>query len=647
VTKEGFRTTPAEWDVLSTPAREELYKQIVESAHEGIWVTDDAGRTVFVNGRLASMLGYAPAQMIGHALDEFTVERAPLARPMADRATHSREVRLTARDGTVVWTLMNSSPLHNEDGDVVGVLTMVADISTRKAAEEALRESERRLKTIIDTEPACVKLVTADGRLIEMNPAGLQMIDADDLSQVIGQEIVNLVHPADRDKFMETIRLASAGQPARAEFRVVGLRGTRRWLETHAVPFDLASIEKGQASVVLGVTQDLTERKLLEYELNQSQKLEAVGRLAGGIAHDFNNLLTAILGYCDFSAMQLPPKHPVHSELAQIREAGERAVALTAQLLAFSRNQILRPRVMDVNETVTGLLKMLPRIIGEHIATSAELDTGLHRVKADPTQLEQVLLNLALNARDAMPDGGELTIRTANVVLHESPNPDDPNFQPGPFVRLSVTDTGTGMDRETEARAFEPFFTTKDVGRGTGLGLSTVYGIVKQSRGYISVATEMGKGTTITIQLPATSEPIEREPAVAAAEARGGRETVLLVEDAEAVRELERRALETSGYRVLVARDGVEAIGIAVQEEGQIDLLVTDVVMPHLTGPQLASELTVRWPSIRTLFVSGYSAQVPPAAAGDNPPRLLKKPFTPSRLVEAVRSALDEMERQK
>jgi PAS domain S-box-containing protein len=641
VANEGFGAR-SEWDVLSVPAREEFYKQIVESAHEGIWVTDDRGRTVFVNGRMASMLGYTPAQMTGHGLDEFTVERALLARPLADRAVHSREVRLIARDGTVVWTLMNSSPLHNEDGDVSGVLTMVADISTRKAAEEALRDSERRLKTIFETEPACVKLVSADGRLLEMNPAGLQMIDADDLSQVIGQEVVNIVHPADRDRFMEAIRAASAGAHARAEFRIVGLRGTQRWLETHAVPFDPASAEKGQPSVVLGVTQDVTQRKQLEHELNQLQKLEAVGRLAGGIAHDFNNLLTAILGYCDFAAMQLPPKHPVHSELAQIREAGERAVALTAQLLAFSRHQILRPRVIDVNEIVTGLLKMLPRIIGEHIATSAELDTGLHRVKADPTQLEQVLLNLALNARDAMPDGGELIIRTANAVLQESPVADDPGFRPGPFVRLSVTDTGTGMDMETEARAFEPFFTTKDVGRGTGLGLPTVYGIVKQSRGYIAVSTEMGRGTTLTIHLPATTEPIEREPAEPRTELRGGRETVLLVEDAEAVRELERRALEASGYRVLVARDGVEAIGIAVQEQGQIDLLVTDVVMPHLTGLQLAAELTVRWPLIRILYVSGFSERIPPAAAGDNPPRLLKKPFTPARLVDVVRSVLDE-----
>ena len=628
---------------LSLPAREELYRQIVEHAHEGIWVTDDRGRTIFANDRMAAMLGYTPQEMSGRAAADFALDDfAALACPIADCPTHSREVRLTARNGGVVWTLMNVSPLHNEEGEVAGVLTMVVDITTRMTAEEALRRSEQRLKTIIETEPACVKLISAEGRLLEMNPAGLQMIDADDLSQVIGQEMVNLVHPADRERFLDTIRLASAGHPAQAEFRVVGLRGTRRWLETRAVPFDPSSIERGQSSVVLGVTQDLTQRKLLEQELNQSQKLEAVGRLAGGIAHDFNNLLTAILGYCDFAVMQLPGRHPVLAELTQIREAGERAVALTAQLLAFSRNQILKPRVIDANEVVTGLLKMLPRIIGEHIATSAELDTGLHRVKADPTQLEQVLLNLALNARDAMPDGGELLIRTANVHLAESPMAGDPDFQPGPYVRLSVTDTGTGMDTETESRAFEPFFTTKDVGRGTGLGLSTVYGIVKQSHGYISVSTEIGAGTTITIHLPVTTEPIQREPVERHAPPRGGRETVLLVEDAEAVRELERRALEASGYRVLVARDGVEAIGIAVQQEGHIDLLVTDVVMPHLTGPQLAAELTLRWPSIRTLYVSGYSEQVPGAAAGDEAPRLLKKPFIPGQLVDAVRDVLDE-----
>jgi PAS domain S-box-containing protein len=349
-------------------------------------VADEGNRAIFVNDRMARMLGYEAHEMAGRALQEFVLDdEIAMAAPPEDRAIHSREVRLTARGGRVVWTLMNTSPLHNGKGQVVGVLTMVVDITTRKAAEEALRQSEQRLKTIIETEPACVKLVSTDGRLLEMNRAGLQMIDADDLSQVLGADIAQLAHPDDRARFVEAMKAASEGTYATAEFRAVGLKGTQRWLKMHAVPFDRSSIERGRTSVVLSVTHNLTQRKLLEHELHQSQKLEAVGRLAGGVAHDFNNLLTAILGYCDFAEMQLPKHHPALGELGQIRAAGERVVALTAQLLAFSRKQILKPRVMDVNQTVTGLLMILPRIIGEHIATSIELDPRLLGLAAEPS----------------------------------------------------------------------------------------------------------------------------------------------------------------------------------------------------------------------------------------------------------------------
>ena len=625
---------------LPALAREQLYRQIVENAHEGIWVADRSGQTIFVNDRMAAMLGYEVPEIIARQLADFVRDDEE---PGGSRyaKTGFREVRLRARSGEPVWALLNISPLFDRDGRSIAVVTTAVDITLRKAFEEALRQSEQRLKTIFETEPACVKLVSADGRLIEMNRAGLQMIDAEDLSQVMGQEIASLVHPADRARFVDAMRAASEGQHTTTEFRVVGLRGTQRWLETHAVPFDRASIAGGHSSVVLGVTHDLTERKLLENELHQSQKLEAVGRLAGGVAHDFNNLMTAILGYCSFAEMQVDRDSPVRAELAQIRAAGERAVALTTQLLAFSRKQILKPRVIDVNETVAGLLSILPRIIGERIATSTELDPELLRVRADPTQLEQVLLNLALNARDAMPEGGSLTIRTANEYLVDSPVAKVREFAPGPFVRLDVIDTGTGMDAETQSRIFEPFFTTKGAGRGTGLGLATVYGIVKQSRGFIVVRTALGHGTTFTIHLPATTAEVEAVPLPRTAQPRGGEETILLVEDQAAVRDLERRSLEGIGYRVLVAADPIEAIDIAVVEKGKIDLLLTDVIMPHMTGPQLAAEIAVRWPSIRTLFVSGYSEGVP-AAPGGRESRLLRKPFTPAQLVAAVRSALDE-----
>jgi two-component system, cell cycle sensor histidine kinase and response regulator CckA len=554
---------------------------------QGSWVVDDRGYTVSITDQLAETFGSSASEMVGRPVSEF--------------------------------------------------------VRPRKTTDEALRLSEQRLKTIIDTEPACVKLMSADGRLLDMNRAGLRMLGATDLSQVQGHYVVNLVHPSDREKFIAAHRAASQGHPSTVECRVIALTGSELWLEMHAVPFDAAAIERGECSAVLSVTHDLTQRKLLEDELHQSQKLEAVGRLAGGVAHDFNNLLTAILGYCDFAGSHLGPGHAARAELAQIRAAGERAVALTAQLLAFSRKQILNPRVIDVNNTVRGLLNMLPRILGEHITTSASLDPQVLRVTADPTQLEQVLLNLALNARDAMPGGGSLSIETSNVTLTEPPVSDVRDFEPGPYVRFVVADTGLGMDSETEAHLFEPFFTTKEVGHGTGLGLSTVYGIVKQSHGFIAVHTELGVGTTFTIDLPATTAEPDEMPVVMNFNAKGGRETVLLVEDAEPVRELQRRVLEAAGYEVLVAADPVAALDIAEQAEGRIDLLVTDVIMPILTGPQLAAEITRRWPFTRTLYVSGYSEKVVRGTNGrEDPPLLLKKPFMPNQLVEAVREALDQ-----
>ena len=636
---------PPDWDAqLSAPARAVLYHQIVESAHEGIWVLDSRSRSIFVNDRMAAILGYEGQEIVGRALTEFTADPVPLLHDRQEGAAVARqhEIRMLGAGGRVVWTLINASALLNDTGEVVGTLLMVVDVSKRKGAEEALRQSEQRLKTIIDVEPACVKLVSVEGLLLEMNRAGLRMIEAEDISQVMGQPIVQLVHPADRERFLTAHRAATRGRAATIECRVVGLRGTERWLEMHAVPFDSQAVESGRASVVLTVTYDLTERKMLEERLHQAQKLEAVGRLAGGVAHDFNNLLTAILGFCDLANAHLDEDHPAQSDLTGIRSAGERAVALTQQLLAFSRKQILNPRVIDLNATVEGLLRMLPRIIGEHIATSSALAPDLLRTKADPTQLEQVLVNLAVNARDAMPHGGSLTIRTANVRLDESPVPNAHDFEPGDYVSLTVTDIGTGMNQETAARIFEPFFTTKDIGHGTGLGLSTVYGIVKQSRGFITVATALGTGTTFTIYLPATSAPAEEAPVQRLVTPRGGRETVLLVEDADAVRELVRRVLAASGYRVLAARDATEALAIAEREAGLIELMVTDVVMPLMLGPQLAEHIVRAWPATRVLYISGYSEEAPGALTGHpGVPTLLKKPFTPNQLIEAVRDALD------
>lgn len=381
-----------------------------------------------------------------------------------------------------------------------------------------------------------------------------------------------------------------------------------------------------------------------EDQLRHAQKMEAIGRLAGGVAHDFNNLLTAVVGYTDLVAERLDPEDPTARDVGEIRKAADRAAALTRQLLAFSRKQFLNPTIMDVNETVAGLRHMLPRVIGDHIQTSMELAPHLGRIRADASQMDQVLVNLVVNARDAMPSGGRLTISTENVTLDdERLDAEGLMLQPGPFVMLAVSDTGTGMDATTRARAFEPFFTTKPKGKGTGLGLATIYGIVDQSGGGIALDTAPGRGTSIRIYLPVTTavaDPVL--PAVAAALSSGGSETLLLVEDNDAVRELCARGLRRRGYVVHEARNADEAIECAMKPANRLHLLVTDVLMPGLSGPNLAARLLNQNPELRVLYMSGYTDDATPAHGnywGGVP--LLQKPFTPGQLAERVRLALD------
>jgi len=408
-------------------------------------------------------------------------------------------------------------------------------------------------------------------------------------------------------------------------------------LFTHAVANILAA----------AISRKSTEEDLIrsEIRLQSVQKMEAIGRLVAGIAHDFNNIVQAINGYSELLLTRLPGGDPLHHHALEIRRAGDRAAALTQQLLAFSRQQVLQARVLDLNAVVANIEQLLRRVIGEDVEFETELAPHLGPVRADATQLEQVLMNLVVNARDAMPDGGTLTIETRDVTLSKADQREAFAIRPGPYVMLAVSDTGCGMDAETRARAFEPFFTTKSAGRGTGLGLSTVYGIVKQSDGYIWVDSEPGQGTRVRIYLPRVDEPVDavepRRPGTVAA-APSGSETVLLVEDEEGVREVIVEWLSAHGYRVIAAPNGAEALEVSSRHDGRIDLMVADVVMPHMGGPALAERLLPLRPEMKVIYVSGYADE----AIGD-PSMLaagaafLQKPFSLDALLRRIREILD------
>ena len=461
---------------------------------------------------------------------------------------------------------------------------------------------------------------------------------------------LSIVHPDEREEMATYLaeEVLGKGKPFDREYRIRRISdGAERWVQGLG---ELVKDEEGRPVEMIGTIQDITERKAAEAErahveemLLQSQRLEGIGRLAGGVAHDFNNLLGVITGYGELMRRQLPEDHPLRPRLEQMLKAADRAAGLTRQLLAFGRKQVMKPKVLDLNVAVRDLGKMLERVVGEDVEIEVHTAPDLGAVKADPTQIDQVVVNLVVNARDAMPGGGHLTIETANADFDEAYAAVHPPTRPGRFVMIAVSDSGVGMDRETLKHVFEPFFTTKAPQEGTGLGLATVYGIVKQSGGYVWAYSEPGRGTTFKIYLPRVEEtPDAADAAPLTLSAAGGHETVLVVEDTEDLREMVRETLEERGYRVLVAADGETAVAVADAHPGPIHLVLSDVVMPRMGGPELARRMADMRPEARVLFMSGYSNDaVSRQGVLGSGVSLLEKPFTAQALARAVREALD------
>ncbi|HEY6057167.1 MAG TPA: PAS domain S-box protein, partial [Candidatus Limnocylindrales bacterium] len=555
--------------------------------------------------------------------------------PRIRRMGFGRELIGRRKDGTAVPVEIGLSSFLSGGERLVSVV--VADISARKQIEEKLQAANETLGAIVESSPVATILFDRQHAVRLWNPAA-ERIFGWSADEMVGQPIDLITPEPEREEARAFRARILAGETVSG----VELRRLHRTDGVIEVVLYGAPQRDAHGRVV-GVVEllaDISAQRRLEEQLLQAQKMESIGRLAGGVAHDFNNILTAITGFSELLLMDLPQGSPARDSVEAIRQASERASGLTQQLLAFSRRQVLQPRVLDLNEAIRAIEPMLRRLIGEHISLAINLRRRIGHIQADPSQLEQVVLNLVVNARDAMPDGGRLSIETGTADFDEGYAAEHFELNPGRYVMLAVSDTGVGMDRATRAHMFEPFFTTKERGQGTGLGLATIYGIVRQSGGHIWLYSEPGRGTTFKLYFPFVASGVVEE-AAPSPPAVGGDETILLVEDEDTVRDIASVVLERGGYRVLAAIDGREAIAVEQSFRGQIDLLVTDVVMPGMSGPDLARRIKARRPGLRALFLSGYTEDMiggqEDLDVGD---AFLGKPFTPDSLARKVRDVL-------
>ncbi len=635
---------------------EARFRAVFDDAGIGIALGDTEGRVLEVNPALQRMMGYPAHELrtlepgvITHP-DDREPDRALYAEVLAGRRDqYALEKRYLHREGHVVWARLTTSLIRGAAGEPRYLMSLVEDVTAQRQAQEALRASEAQLRAMFDEAPIGVALLDMRGRLVRSNAALQQMLGyaGEELAMM---EFSALTHPDDIAADWELFGELVAGERGEYQLEKRYFRKDGSMLWGH-LSVSLVRDAGGEPRYAVGMVENVTEHKAAERALEhsqalllQAQKMEAVGRLAGGVAHDFNNMLTAIRGNAELLLMDTPPDDPRRLDLEEIQHAANRSADLTRQLLAFSRQQVLQPRVLELNQSVAATERMLRRLIGEDIDLATMLDPALGRVTADPGQVEQVLLNLAVNARDAMPQGGKLWIKTANVYLPAGDRRLGPEAAPGPYVAVTVVDTGCGMDDATLARIWEPFFTTKEQGKGTGLGLSTVYGIVRQSGGTVWAESEPDRGTAITTYFPRTDRAAcadEAGDGLGAAPVARGTETVLVVEDEAAVRRLTTRVLARSGFRVLEASEPVEALELFRVHGAEVDLVLTDLVMPGMDGIRLAEILRERTPSLPVIFSTGYSAEALDADRIGPGAEILLKPFSPDALVRKVREVLD------
>jgi PAS domain S-box-containing protein len=641
-------------DITARVAAEREVRQLsqaVEHSPASVVITDRQGRIEYVNPKFTRVTGYSRAEAIGQTSrllksGEMTQDAyRRLWQTISSGGTWQGEFHNRKKSGELYWEYASISPIIDAGGEITHFVAVKEDITERKEAQLALQQSEEKFREFFMTSRDCVFITTPAGAFIDFNDAALPLFGFDRRTDLARQRIQDLyASPAERENLMQMIRAQGYVQD-----HPVTLRRASGTLVDVLVTVSSLRNPGGSVRAMVGTVRDISERKRadedrqrLEAQLQQAQKMDAVGRLAGGVAHDFNNMLNVIIGYSDMLVERLPADDPTLDDLREIRHAATRSADLTGQLLAFARRQTVAPKVLDLNVVIGERAKMLRRLIGEEIGFSVVPGADLWAVSIDPSQLDQILANLSVNSRDAIGGVGSIAITTKNVHLDAAYCSQHPGFEIGDFVQLTLSDTGCGMDRETLDRIFEPFFTTKEPGKGTGLGLATIYGIVKQNGGFINVDSEPGRGTTFTIYLPrhdgATAVAQESEDRLLT-----GSETILVVEDEAQILRMCQRVLESAGYRVLAAASPVSAVVLAEQHPGPIHLLLSDVVMPDMNGKQLQARMEAVMPGLRTVFMSGYTADVV-AHRGvlDAGIRFLQKPFSPRDLTRRIREALDE-----
>jgi len=607
---------------------------IIESSSDAIIIHTLAGTMVSWNAGAQRLYGYAAGEVLGKS---GTLLLPPEHRDelsaMLERLKNGEPVELhetvhVRKNGQHIDVSTAISPVNDATGKLVGVAAITRDITDRKKAEERFYKAFQA-----NPEPITIARLD-DGVYIDVNEGFLRVTGCS-REEVIGRTATDL-------KFWERAdgrALMLKSLEKNGSIRDMEITFLTKAGEQRVGMMSAEIIEINGKKCVISICRDMTEQKMLESQLRKSQRMDAIGQLSGGIAHDFNNLLTVMIGHSELLEERLARNGTSLRSVEEIKKAGTHAASLTRQLLAFSRQQMMEQQVLDLNGVITDLEKMLRRLIGENIQFETVLDPALGNIKADPGQMQQVIMNLVVNARDAMPEGGKLLIRTANAEIGRNFEGDQ-QLAPGPYVLLEISDTGTGMDAEIQTHIFEPFFTTKEVGKGTGLGLSTVYGVVKQSSGHISVDSAPGHGTTFAIYLPRTAERVAaRKPGPCKLENVGGSETLLLVEDASSVRELTREWLTSVGYNVLEAGNPEEAVRIAKQYRQPIHLLVTDVIMPGMNGPALAKILAKIRPDMKLLYISGYTGFIDPRSI-DPAAAIVSKPYTRESLLSRLREVL-------